>query len=252
MSEIIIVSDFLDILLEVLIALVPLILIFIFFQVFIFKLAKSEVFNILKGLFMTYAGLVLFLYGVKIGFLPAGKFIGETMGSSSNSWILVPIGFALGFVVTIVEPAIRVLGIEVEKASSGYIKEKTILFTLSLGVAFSIALALAKTLYGFSLAYLLIPGYTIAFIMAIMAGPTFTAVAFDSGGVATGPMVVTFIMAISIGIADILKDRDPVLHGFGLVSLVALAPIISILILGLAYRLKGGIKGEKNGRRKKM
>lgn len=249
MSELVLLADLLDLLLEVLIALVPMILILIFFQIFVFKLGKSEILNMVKGFLMTYAGLVMFLYGVKIGFMPAGRFIGEAIGGSDYSWVLIPTGFALGFAVTIVEPAIRVLCTEVEKVSSGYIREKTMLFTLSFGVAISVALALAKTIYGFSLAYLLIPGYAIAFILAILSGRTFTAVAFDSGGVATGPMVVTFIMAISIGLAEILKDRDPVIHGFGLVSLVALAPILSVLILGLAYRIKEGFKGENNGRR---
>jgi len=247
LNEIIIISDLLDLLLEITIALLPLVLIFIFFQVFVFKLNKSKVINIIKGLFLTYIGLVLFLYGVKIGFIPTGKIIGETLGGSTNNWILIPIGFILGFAVTVAEPAIRVLCIEVEKSSSGYIKEKTILYTLSIGVAISVAIAMAKTIYGLSSMYLLVPGYSIVFILAIFAGPNFTAIAFDSGGVATGPMVVTFIMSISIGIANIMKDRDTVLHGFGLVSLVALAPILAVLILGIFYRIKGG----SNVRRKK-
>jgi hypothetical protein len=245
--EITMLSEFLDLLIEIVIALLPIFLIFIFFQLFIFKLRKENVINIFKGFGLTYAGLVLFLYGVKIGFIPTGYFIGETLGSSPNNWMLIPIGFVLGFLVTIVEPAIRVLCIEVEKASGGYIREKIILYTLSLGVAISVAIAMAKTLYGLSLAYLLIPGYAIAFILAIFAGPNFTAIAFDSGGVATGPMVVTFIMSISIGVAGILEGRDTVMHGFGLVSLVAMAPILLVLILGLYYKIKGG----RNVRRKK-
>lgn len=247
MIEITILSEFLDLLFEILIALFPIFLIFIFFQLFIFKLKKDNVINIMKGFGLTYAGLVLFLYGVKIGFIPTGKFIGETLGASPNNWMLIPIGFILGFLVTMVEPAVRVLCIEVEKESGGYIREKIILYTLSLGVAISVAIAMTKTLYGLSLAYLLIPGYSIAFILAIFAGHNFTAIAFDSGGVATGPMVVTFIMSISIGVANILQERDTVLHGFGLISLVALAPILSVLILGLYYKIKGG----SNVRRKK-
>ena len=246
MNQIIIIDDFLHLLLEIFYALVPLVLIFIFFQVFVFKLGRSSVLNIIKGMVLTYFGLVLFLYGVKIGFLPTGKIIGESLGNSPNNWVLVPIGFLLGFVVTFVEPAIRVLCIEVEKSSSGFIREKTILYTLSAGVAVSVALAMIKTVYGISLAYLLIPGYFIAFVLAIITGPNFTAIAFDSGGVATGPMVVTFIMSISIGVADVMSDRDAVIDGFGLVSLVALAPIISVLLLGLAYRIKGGMQNSND------
>jgi len=252
MSQIIILDDLLHLLLEILYALIPLVLVFIFFQVFVFKLGRSSVLNIIKGIVLTYVGLVLFLYGVKIGFLPTGKIIGESLGNSPNNWVLVPIGFLLGFVVTFVEPAIRVLCIEVEKSSSGFVREKTILYTLSAGVAVSVALAMAKTVYGISLAYLLIPGYFIAFVLAIITGPDFTGIAFDSGGVATGPMVVTFIMSISIGVADVMSDRDAVIDGFGLVSLVALAPIISVLLLGLAYRIKGGMQNSNNIKYKGM
>ncbi|MBM3700251.1 MAG: DUF1538 domain-containing protein [Actinobacteria bacterium] len=252
MSQIIILDDLLHLLLEILYALIPLVLVFIFFQVFVFKLGRSSVLNIIKGIVLTYVGLVLFLYGVKIGFLPTGKIIGESLGNSPNNWVLVPIGFLLGFVVTFVEPAIRVLCIEVEKSSSGFVREKTILYTLSAGVAVSVALAMAKTVYGISLAYLLIPGYFIAFVLAIITGPDFTGIAFDSGGVATGPMVVTFIMSISIGVADVMSDRDAVIDGFGLVSLVALAPIISVLLLGLAYRIKAGMQNGNDIKYKGM
>lgn len=238
MSEVIFITDLLELLLEVFIALVPLIIIFIIYQIFIFKLNKHEVLNIIKGFFMTFSGITLFLYGVKIGFVPTGKYIGEVFGNSSNNWVLILIGFILGFAVTLAEPAIRVLCNEIENASSGYIKEKVILFTLAFGVASSVAISMAKTIYGLPLSLILIPGYAITFVLAIFAGKDFTAIAFDSGGVATGPMVVTFIMSISIGLASSLEFRDPIIHGFGLVSLVALSPIISVLVLGIFYRLK--------------
>lgn len=240
MSEIFIASDFLSLLLEILQALAPIFVIFIIFQIFVLKLPRSSFLNILKGFLLTYAGLVLFLYGVQIGFMPAGKYIGETIGASPHRWILIPIGFLLGFVVTIVEPAVRILCAQVDETSSGYIREKPMLYILSIGVAFAIALAMAKTVFGISLIYILIPGYLIAFILAFIAGPLFTSLAFDSGGVATGPMTVTFILSISIGAATIMEGRDTILHGFGLVSLVALVPIIAVLIFGIIYKKKGG------------
>ncbi len=251
MTEFIFITNLIDLLIEVTIALTPIILIFIVFQIFLFKLKKKKILDIIKGFALTFFGLVLFLYGVKIGFIPAGNIIGKSLGASSINWLLIPIGFILGFLVTIVEPAIRVLSSEIENFSSGYIKEKTILITLCFGVACSIALAMTKTIFGISLIYLLVPGYTIAFILAIIAGPNFTAIAFDSGGVATGPMVVTFIMSISTGLADVMINRDSILHGFGLVSLVALAPIISVLTLGIIYKIKGGkFYGSKRGQKK--
>jgi hypothetical protein len=238
-SEIFIAENFLSLLLEILQALAPIFVIFILFQLFVLKLSRTSLFNILKGFLFTYIGLVLFLYGVQIGFMPTGRYIGEVIGASAHRWILVPIGFLLGFVVTIVEPAVRILCAQIDESSSGYIKEKTMLYTLSIGVAAAVALAMAKTVFGISLIYILIPGYLIAFILAFIAGPSFTSVAFDSGGVATGPMTVTFILSISIGAANIMEGRDTILHGFGLVSIVALAPIIAVLIFGIIYQKKG-------------
>jgi len=240
MSEIFIAEDFLTLLLEMLQALAPIFVIFILFQIFVLKMSRSSFLNILKGFLLTYIGLVLFLYGVQIGFMPVGKYIGEVIGASPHRWILIPIGFLLGFVVTIVEPAVRILCAQVDEATSGYIKEKTMLYTLSIGVAAAIGLAMAKTVFGISLIYILIPGYLVAFILAFIAGPSFTSIAFDSGGVATGPMTVTFILSISIGAATIMEGRDTILHGFGLVSIVALAPIIAVLIFGITYQKKGG------------
>ncbi len=227
----------LDIIIEVAIALAPLLVIFVIYQFFFLKLPKSEAKNVLKGMFLTFIGLIMFLYGVHIGFLPTGNTIGEVLASLDHKWVLIPIGFILGFAVTIAEPAVRVLCQEVENASSGYIKEKTMLFTISLGVASSIALAMARTLWGIHLAYFVLPGYVLALALTKIIGPTFTAIAFDSGGVATGPMTVTFIMAIAVGAANMLDGRDAVIDGFGLISLVALAPILSVVTLGLLYRI---------------
>lgn len=240
MNEIFAAQNFLNLILEVLIALAPIFIIFVIFQIFVFKLSLSLFLKILKGFLFVFAGLVIFLYGVQIGFMPTGRYVGEVIGASPHRWILIPIGFLLGFVITVVEPAVRILCTQVEERTSGFIKEKIMLYTLSVGVGAAVALAMAKTVFGLSLAYILIPGYLIAFILAFIAGPTFTSIAFDSGGVATGPMTVTFILSISIGAATIMEGRDTILHGFGLVSIVALAPIIAVLIFGIIYKKKGG------------
>lgn len=228
------------VLLEVLQALVPLLIIFIIFQVFFLKLPWEAVLNILKGIIMTFLGLVLFLQGVKVGFLPVGQEIGEILGSTGDRWMLIPIGLLLGFLATMAEPAVRVLSSEVERASSGYIKEKMILYTLSLGVALFVALGMAKIILGISFYYIIIPGYILALVMLFFSDSTFISIAFDSGGVATGPMTVTFIMAIAIGLAESMAGREPVKDGFGLIALVALAPILLMMILGMLYRTKEG------------
>lgn len=246
-------SDLVSILIDVSLALAPLLVFFLIYQIFFLKLPKSQALNMLKGFFLTFIGLIFFLFGVNIGFMPAGRMIGEIIGRMSNGWILIPISFILGFTVTIAEPAVRVLCTEVENASTGYIREKIMLLTLAIGVALSVALAMARTIYGINLMYFLVPGYILALSLSKAAGPTFTSIAFDSGGVATGPMTVTFIMAIAVGAADVIEGREAILDGFGLIALVALAPILSVMILGILYRRKEyrGVSVENNKESKK-
>lgn len=229
-----------NLILEVLIVLTPIFIIFVVFQLFILKLPRSYFFNTLKGFFLTFIGLILFLYGVQIGFMPAGYVIGATLALSRHRWLLVPIGFLLGFVVTIVEPSVRIICIEVEKSTSGYIKEKQIFYILSLGVSVAVALAMAKILFEIPLLYILLPGYILVFALSYIAGPKFTALSFDSGGVATGPMTVSFLLSISIGAAGIFEGMDVVLHGFGLVAIASLAPIIAVLVFGMIFQRKTG------------
>jgi hypothetical protein len=224
--------------LEVLIALAPLLIVFLLFQFFSLKLPKRKVMSILKGLLLSFIGLSLFLQGVHIGFFPAGEILGQNIALLSYRWILIPIGFLLGFAATMAEPAIRILNEEVEKVSGGHISKTIMLYTLCIGVAISVALAMTKLLLGISLWYFILPGYIMAFILTRYVSKEFVAIAFDSGGVATGPMIVTFVMRMAVGASDILPDRDPLLDGFGLVSLVALTPILAILVLGFMYDRK--------------
>jgi hypothetical protein len=225
-----------DVLIEVSMALIPLILFFIFFQVFMLKLPMKKVKDIFVGIVLTFLGLALFLQGVHVGFLPVGREIGDIVGEWSNQWILIPVGFLLGFVATFAEPAVRVLNTEVDKVTSGYIPQKLMLYTLSIGVAISIALAMARIIYGIPLWYFIGPGYLLALSMTLASNETFTSIAFDAGGVATGPMTVTFILAIALGFSDTLEGRDPLIDGFGMIALVALAPILTVLTLGLLFK----------------
>ncbi len=167
--------------------------------------------------------------------MPAGEAMGAILGELPNRWILIPVGFVLGFVATFAEPAVRILNHEVEKVSGGYISQRVLLFTLSIGVGISIALSMVRILVGIPLWYFIIPGYLAALVMMRFSSRTFTSVAFDSGGVATGPMTVTFILAMAVGIAGTVEGRDPLLDGFGMIAMVALAPILAVLTLGLLY-----------------
>lgn len=238
MSNIIIFAGFGHVLIEAATALVPLIIFFLYFQIVYLKLSKQRIVNVFMGLILTFIGLALFLQGVHVGFLPVGEEMGAALGNMPTKWLLIIIGFVLGFVATFAEPAVRILNYEVERVTSGYIPQQLMLYTLSIGVAVSIAISMGRIIYGIPLMYFLIPGYLIALILIKFSTQTFVAIAFDSGGVATGPMTVTFVLAMAIGVASAVEGRNPLLDGFGMISLVALAPILSVLILGLLYRRK--------------
>ncbi len=219
---------------EVLVALSPILVLFLVFML-VYKLPKEMLYRLLVGVLFAFVGLTLFLQGVKAGFMPVGSEMGALLGSLPNKWILIPLGFILGFVATMAEPAVRILSNQVEDNSSGYIKSNTILYTLCLGVGIFISLGMTRIVYGIPFYYIIIPGYLLALILMFFSQPSFTAVAFDSGGVATGPMTVTFIMALAVGAADVIEGRDAVIDGFGLIALVALAPIIMVMLLGFLY-----------------
>ncbi len=223
---------------EVALAIFPLMVLVVLAQLFLLKQPFSRLKSAVLGFLFTFLGLSLFLQGVNAGFLPVGQLMGEKLGSLSYSWILIPIGFVLGFVITFAEPAVRVLNHQVEKVSGGSIPQSLMLYTLSIGVAVSVALAMGRVLYGWPLFAFLLPGYALIFIMARFSKQAFVGIAFDSGGVATGPMTATFVLAMTIGLAGAIEGRDPLTEGFGMVAFVAMAPILSVLVLGLLYRRK--------------
>ncbi|MDL2287840.1 DUF1538 domain-containing protein [Oscillospiraceae bacterium OttesenSCG-928-F05] len=222
---------------QVFVALLPMLVMFVLFQIFALKLPARQVKKILLGLIYTYVGLVLFLTGVEGGFMGAAMEIGSVLASGEYQWALVPIGALLGFLVVFAEPAVRVLTEQVEEVSSGLIGQKSMLVAMSLAVAAAVALAMVRVLVGFSLWWYIIPGYAAALILMKFSPPIFTAIAFDSGGVASGPMTATFILAFAQGAAlstgaDILRDA------FGVVAMVAMTPLITIQILGVMYQRK--------------
>ncbi len=221
--------------LEVLTALAPLVLFYAVFEAVVLRSPLRHLARLFGGLCLTVVGLVLFLQGVKVGFLPVGSEMGKILGGLGQRWIIIPFGFVLGFAATAAEPAVRILGHEVEKASTGAIRSRVIILALSLGVAFFVALGMFRILAGLSLYWFVIPGYIVVLLLLPFSDRTFTAIAFDSGGVATGPMTVTFVMALAVGVAAALEHRHPVLDGLGLIALVALAPILSIMALGFLY-----------------
>jgi len=151
---------------------------------------------------------------------------------------MIPFGFLLGFLTTWGEPSVRILSDQVEKASSGSIRQSTVLYAICLGVALIVGLGMFRIGYGIPLLYILIPGYALVIVIMWFSDKEFLSIAVDAGGVATGPMANTFLLALALGISSSSGDQDPVIHGLGLVALIALAPIISVMALGFIIHIK--------------
>ncbi|MBC7085819.1 MAG: DUF1538 domain-containing protein [Methanomethylovorans sp.] len=231
-------GEIIDIIIEVFQALFPLIIFFVFFQLRYLKLPSFEVLKVSAGILMTAIGMILFLYGVYNGFFPIGLKIGTFFGSIEHMWILIPVGFILGYMATFAEPAVRVLCYQIEKSSSGYLQAKLMLYTLSFGVAVFVAIAMAKIVYGIPFLYIIVPGYLLVLILLWLSDKDFIGIAFDAGGVATGPMAVTFLMSMVVGMASAHTERNAVVDGFGLIAMIALAPIIFVMLLGIYVKYK--------------
>ncbi|MSU02725.1 DUF1538 domain-containing protein [Tissierella sp. DSM 105185] len=228
---------------EVMMAMIPLLILFFIFQIIFFKLSKKQVNKILKGLLYTFIGFVLFLTGVNAGFMEAGTAIGHAAASLDKNWLVIAIGFVLGFTVIFAEPAVYVLNEQIEDVTSGHIKKKVILYTLSIGVAVAVSLSMIRILIpSIKLWHFLVPCYLLAIALSYFAPKLFVGIAFDSGGVASGPMTATFILAFAQGVAEAVEGADVLMDAFGVIAMVALTPLIAIQILGLVYDRKAGKK----------
>jgi hypothetical protein len=223
---------------SVTIAITPLVMLFLLFQVFLLRLPRRQVADILKGTAIAAAGLFLFLLGIDIGFLPFGRAIGEALGALENIWLFALVGLLLGFLTTFGEPAVRILAEQVEDASNGSIRGPMVLYATCVGVAAWVGLGMLKIAFGIPLLYLLVPGYVCVIALMWLSDRDFVAIAVDAGGVATGPLANSFLLALALGASASMENQNPVVHGFGLVALIALAPIMSVLMLGFLVRLK--------------
>jgi hypothetical protein len=219
-------------------AVLPLAAFFILFQWLFLDLPRREVSRILMGTALASLGLFLFLVGVGIGFLPFGRTIGEAVGALEAKWMLLPLGALLGFVTTWGEPAVRVLADQVEEASSGSIRRSLVVPAVCIGVAVAVGLGLFRIGYAIPLLWLLVPGYGIVLCMMWLSDKAFVSIAVDAGGVATGPLANTFLLALALGASSATGGQDPLVHGLGLVALIALAPLISVMALGTLVRWK--------------
>ncbi|MDR3345442.1 MAG: DUF1538 domain-containing protein [Oscillospiraceae bacterium] len=229
---------------DTLLALGPIVLFFGVFQILGRRLNKRRLIRILAGIVYTYVGLVLFLTGVNVGFMPAGHLIGRSLAELANPWILIPISMVIGYFIVAAEPAVHVLKAQIEEISSGAISSKAVNISLSVGVMIALALAMVRLLTHLSILWFLIPGYAIAILLAFRTPKIFTAIAFDSGGVVSGPMATTFLLPLAIGVCSALGG-DIVTEAFGVVAMIAMTPLLTIQIMGFIYKLRTG-KGEEN------
>lgn len=222
---------------EVLVALLPIVGIFLIFQIFSRKFNSHQMIRISLGLLYAYVGLVLFLTGVNVGFMPAGQLIGSAMAGSSRPWLLVPIGMLIGYYIVKAEPAVQVLTRQVEEISNGSISQRSIQMGLSFGVALSVGLAMLRILTGISILWFLVPGYLISLCMTFFVPEIFTGIAFDSGGVASGPMTATFLLPLAQGACEALGG-NMMTDAFGMVAMVAMTPLVTIQLLGLWGKIR--------------
>jgi hypothetical protein len=212
----------------------PLIVVFLLFQVFALRLPIRHLARIGIGLVYTFLGLTIFLTGVGVGFLPAGTYIGNFVGALDYNWILIPLGVLMGFFIVLAEPAVHVLVDSVEDMTGGAIAKRTMLRAFSISVGISVGLAMLRVITGISIWWVLLPGYGLAIALSFFVPKVFTAVAFDSGAVASGPMTATFLLPFTMG-ACAAVGGNIMMDAFGVVAMVAMTPLFTVQIIGLMY-----------------
>lgn len=222
---------------EVLSALIPIILFCAVFQLVFHRFHRMQLKKIGIGFGYTFFGLSLFLTGVNVGFMPVGHFLGKQLAQSGHSWLLVPLGMLIGYFLVTAEPAVHVLNRQVENITNGGVSQRAMMHSLSIGVACSVGLSMLRVLTGISIYWIVIPGYLLALGLTFFVPKIFTGIAFDSGGVASGPMTSTFLLPFAMGACEALGG-NVLTDAFGIVAMVAMTPLLTIQILGLLYHRK--------------
>lgn len=235
---------------EMAVSLLPIIFFFSVFQFVFRQVPKRMLIRTGVGMIYTYVGLVLFLTGVNVGFMPAGNYMGQVLAGQPYKWLIVPAGMLIGFFIVRAEPAVFVLTRQVEDITSGAISSGAMGLSLSIGVAVSLGLAMVRVLTGISVFWFVIPGYAAALLLSFFVPKIFTAIAFDSGGVASGPMTATFLLPFAIGVCTNIGG-NVVTDAFGVVAMVAMTPLITIQTLGLVYELRSGYLERRDAKRAK-
>ena len=228
--------------LEVALALSPVVVFFLLFQLFALKLPRAPFLRILLGVVFTYVGLVVFLLGVNVGFSSLGVILGKELAQGWTRYLLIPIAALLGWFIVSAEPAVHVLNKQVEEISAGAVSEKMMRVSLSIAIAAAMGLAMVRVLTGVSILWFLVPGYILSLAMSFFVPQMFTAIAFDSGGVASGPMTATFMLPFAMGACE-ASGGNLLTDAFGLVALVAMMPLVIVQLTGIIYVVK--TRGER-------
>jgi len=230
--------------LEIFLALTPIALLFLIFQPISFKMSFRQVRRVMFGLLFTYVGLVLFLTGVGSGFMKVGSKVGYVLATLDNKAFLVIVGFVLGLLIVLAEPAVSVLTHQIAEVTKGYVPRKLVMFSLALGVGIAVALSMLRILLPeLHLWHFLLPGYIISILLMYIVPKIFVGIAFDAGGVASGPMTATFILAFAQGAAEAIEGANVMIDGFGLIAMVAMTPLITLQLLGLIFKIKSRKEG---------
>lgn len=223
-----------DIALEVFYSILPIAALIVILQFTLIGLPLDTFLRFLIGMIMVILGLILFLMGMRLGILPIGELIGAALPKTGKARLMVVFGFILGLVATIAEPNVQVLAYQVDTVSGAVIPKNALIFAVALGVAIFVGLAMLRIILNIPLAYLLIGGYGLVFLLSAFAPPQFAPVSFDAAGVITGPLIVPFILALGVGISSVLAGKTSV-DGFGLVALASIGPVLAVLLLGVIY-----------------
>jgi hypothetical protein len=224
--------------------LLPIVIFFFIYNAIFLKYPKTQIFKIIIGLLYAYFGIVMFLTGVLTGFLPVASIIGFNIASGDYSWLLIPIAALIGMLIVMAEPAVHVLNKKVEDITHGIISKKVMMVSISIGVSLSLVIALLRVIFEVPFIWLILPLYVVTLICSSLCTPIFAAIAFDSGGVASGTMATSFILPFVMGICE-AKGLNIMSGAFGTIAFIACLPILTISILGLIYKIISNYQKQK-------
>lgn len=220
---------------EVFSAVVPITAAVIILQLTIVRVPLDVIVQLLVGAVFVLIGMFFFTYGINVGLSPMGKFIGSELPAKGSLPLFVLVSLILGIAVTVADPDVMILANQVAMVSDGEISKPILILTVSLGLGICVALAMLRIVLGFPTSYILAIGYGAVLLLSLFAPPAYMPISFDSGAVATGPLIVPFILSLGLGTASVLQGRSPLADGFGLMGIASLGPILAVMLLGVIY-----------------